>query len=78
VEKIYLSGIYRDKYNYMSRSESASGMKTPMKTPLKTMTIPVTPYKGTMTEGEANGNGNSRMLGSGKKTRSAYPLVRLK
>ena len=74
VERIYLRGVYRDKYDYLSRNPEAvaaiaattaalaAGQRTSSATPM-----PPTPFKGA-----------GMITNGGRKIRSAYPVVKLK
>ena len=82
VERIYLRGVYRDKYDYLSRNSDAAaataavaattaafaaGQRTSSAAAAAPM--PPTPFKGAGMMTAANG---------GRKIRSAYPVVKLR
>ena len=88
VERIYLRGVYRDKYDYLSRNQDAAaaaaavaattaalaaGQRTSSAvTTAAAAPMPPTPFKGAGMMTAAAANGN------GRKIRSAYPVVRLR
>ena len=80
VERIYLRGVYRDKYDYLSRSSDAAaataiaattatlaaGQRTSSAAPASAP-MPPTPFKGA-----------GMITNGGRKIRSAYPVVKLR
>ena len=82
VERIYLRGVYRDKYDYLSRNSDAAAATAAvaattaaladgqrMSSAAAAAPMPPTPFKGAGMMTAANG---------GRKIRSAYPVVKLR
>ena len=92
VERIYLSGIYRDKYNYITRRAegdptaiAAAAAAAAATTAAATYTLPGTATPGPktpsihhpMTPYRGPGMGVPNGRSTARKIRSAYPVVRL-